>query len=106
MTSCNICFNEFIIDNKKDLSIELRCERPKCKSIICNDCEIKLQEQLENSNQIIKCPLWSVLEGDLKRDWLKEKKKELSYKIKFNKELIEKLEKEILQNLKELSILE
>lgn len=117
MTSCNICFNEFIIDNKKDISIALRCETPKCKSIICNDCEIKLQEQLENSNQIIKCPLcrqpyfknhfrWSVLEGDLKRDWLKEKKRELSYKIKFNKELIEKLEKEIVQSLEELSVYE
>ena len=46
-------WNQFIIDNKKDISIVLRCETPKCKSIICNDCEIKLQEQLENSNQII-----------------------------------------------------
>jgi hypothetical protein len=45
---------------------------------------------------------WSVLEGDLKRDWLKEKKRELNYKIKFNKELIEKLEKEIVQSLEEL----
>jgi len=37
---------------------------------------------------------------------IKEIKRELSYKIKFNNELIEKLEKEIVRSLEELSVYE
>ncbi len=50
------------------------------------------------------CFRWSVLECDLKTVWLKEKRREISYKIKFNKELIEILEKEIVQSFEELSV--
>ena len=103
MTTCTICFNEFImemeIDNdtagsELDIGIALRCETPNCKAIVCNGCEVKLQNELKrNPIGIIKCPLcrqeyfknhlqWCVLEYDLKEK-IKEKKRSLKSRIKY-----------------------
>ena len=65
MVTCNICFDEFIMESDEetagsdlDISIALRCDTKNCKAIVCNGCEVKLQEQLKrNPIGIIKCPL-------------------------------------------------
>ena len=111
MTTCTICFNEFIMESdsetdiiKLDIGIALRCNTLNCEAIVCNTCEVKLQEQLgENSVEIIKCPLcrqeylknhltWVVLNFDL-REKIEEKKRYLNYRIKYlQKELDECIE--------------
>jgi len=106
MVSCTICFDEFIMERKNtledlDICIALRCETPNCKCIICNGCEVKLQEQLgENPVGIIKCPLcqqqyfknhlqWCVLENELKEK-IEEKKTSIKSRIEYlQKELDE-----------------
>ena len=111
MTTCTICFDEFIMEtdeetskSKLDIGISLRCQTPNCKAIVCNGCEVKLQEQLgDNYVEIIKCPLcrqqylknhlqWCVLEYDLKEK-IEEKKINLKSRIKYlQKELDECIE--------------
>ena len=111
MATCNICFNEFILQSdlktagtNLDISIALRCETPNCKAIVCNGCEVKLQNELKrNPIGIIKCPLcrqqyfknhlmWTVLEEELKNK-IKQKKRSLKSRIKYlQKELDESIE--------------
>ena len=111
MTTCNICFDEFIMETDEetagldlDISIALRCETPNCKAIVCNGCEVKLQNELKrNPIGIIKCPLcrqqyfknhlmWTVLEEELKNK-IKQKKRSLKSRIKYlQKELDESIE--------------
>jgi Zn-finger nucleic acid-binding protein len=90
--------------SKLDIGISLRCQTPNCKAIVCNGCEVKLQEQLGyNSVEIIKCPLcrqqylknhltWVVLKVDFKEK-IEEKKINLKSRIKYlQKELDECIE--------------
>ena len=113
MVSCTICFDEFIMERdfetagtNLDIDIALRCDTKNCKAIVCNGCEVKLQNEFKLQNVfkykpkgIIKCPLcrqqyfknhlmWTVLEEELKNK-IKEKKIYLKYEIESSKNFIE-----------------
>ena len=128
MVSCNICFDEFIMESDEetagsdlDISIALRCDTKNCKAIVCNGCEVKLQNELKLQNVlkykpmgIIKCPLcrqqyfknhlmWTVLEEELKNK-IKQKKIYLNCIIEFNKKLIENYQKKMDEAIETLKI--
>ena len=127
MVSCTICFDEFIMESNDetagddlDIDIALRCQTQNCKSIVCNGCEVKLQNLFKYKPiGIIKCPLcrqqyfknhlmWTVLEEELKNK-IKEKKIYLKYEIEsskifieFNNNLIKKYQKKMEEAIETL----
>jgi len=115
MTTCSICYNKFNDedndgDNEEtagsdlDISISLKCETLKCDSLVCNGCQIKLQNQIGRNNAI-KCPFcrqlqlknhfkWNVLHEDLYL-WKEKQKRILYFGIGCKEELLNGIKKMI-----------
>ena len=109
--NCNICFEEF---NNTNVILDFKCSIKNCNCFICNECITNIYDNFKDDSEIFKCPLCrqicyreyfrtNVLNIELKEKIL-TKKNELMYKIEFNKQLIEKLQQEIQENILHLNI--
>ena len=109
MSTCGLCYNEI---NEKDIYdlfnqvnddeiynsyIDFECETFNCNSLICNECILKLQNQIDK-NKPLKCPFCrqiqyknyftkTVLNEDLYL-WKEKQIEKIGFELTCNEELI------------------